>query len=69
MNHAIFNNEPHVLYCELLCRIILVLLYFKIFMYKIDNYKVVRIHKADHHVFSFVLSKNVMEASNEYIFD
>ena len=31
--------------------IILVLLYFKIFIYKIDNYKVVEIHKADHCVF------------------
>ena len=64
MNHAIFNNKLHVLYCELLglfefCYIL------KCLFYKIDNYKVVRIHKADHRVFLSILSEN---ASNEYIF-
>jgi len=36
------------------------------FIYKIGNYKVVGIHKADYYVFSFVLSENARK--NEYIF-
>ena len=52
MNNAIFNNELHVLYfLKKRLVIILVLLYFKMFIYKIDNYKVMRIRKVDCHVF------------------